>query len=283
VGSALLTRLLSEDVEVRCLVRDPRKLGPQRVRVQIALGDLLDPPSFRNALRDVDTVVHLAGSVRDQPRGSIEELVGIATWRMVGAAHRAGVQRFLFSSVLNAESHHQARYCRAKALAEQAIRESPLTSTVLCTSLVYAPSQRWLAFLERLTLLPVMPIAGSPQARFQPIWAQDVAACAAAVLRQDQDAKHQRLELAGPQTLTLRDIARLVMRASARERPLLELPNPLAKRLLNLLERVSGRHALLTWEDVELLKTSMISQRGSSDALALGVNAHTMQSVLGVS
>ncbi|MGA7704067.1 MAG: NAD(P)H-binding protein, partial [Solirubrobacteraceae bacterium] len=58
VGSALLPRLLAEGQTVRCLVRDPRRLGPQRVRVHIALGDLTDPPSFRNAMRGVDTVVH---------------------------------------------------------------------------------------------------------------------------------------------------------------------------------------------------------------------------------
>ena len=111
VGSALLRRLVAEGAQVRCLVRDPRRLGAQRVRVQIALGDLTDPPSFRNALRGVSTVVHLAASIRDQPRGSIEELNGIATWRMVEAAERRGVERFLFFSALGAETAriaHQA-------------------------------------------------------------------------------------------------------------------------------------------------------------------------------
>src|SRR4029450_12393210 len=89
VGSALLRRLVSAGKPVRCLVRDPRRLGEQRVRVQIALGDLTDPPSFRNALRGVGTVVHLAASIRDQPGGSIEELNGVATLRL-GRAAAAG-------------------------------------------------------------------------------------------------------------------------------------------------------------------------------------------------
>src|SRR3954453_12058111 len=98
VGSALLRRLTARGEPVRCLVRDPRRLGPERVRVQIALGDLADPPSFRHALRGVDTVVHLAASIRDQARGSIEELNGVATWRLVRAAERAGVGHFVFFS-----------------------------------------------------------------------------------------------------------------------------------------------------------------------------------------
>src|SRR5213079_1848093 len=118
VGSSLLRRLVADGTPVRCLVRDPRRLGAQRVRVQIALGDLADPPSFRNALRGVRTVVHLAAAIRDQPSGSIEELNGIATWRMVQAAERAGVEHFVFFSSLGATSHDRTRVLRAKALAE---------------------------------------------------------------------------------------------------------------------------------------------------------------------
>jgi NADH dehydrogenase len=187
VGSALLRRLVSEGEQVRCLVRDPRRLGAQRVRVQIALGDLTDPPSFRNAMRGVRTVVHLAASIRDQPRGSIEELNGIATWRMVQAAERAGVERFVFFSALDASTHHRARFFRAKALAEQAVGEAGLESIVFAPSIVYAPGDPWLTLLERLALLPVVPISGRGRALYQPIWAEDVADCVIAVLRAGAD------------------------------------------------------------------------------------------------
>src|ERR687893_1368817 len=115
VGSALLRRLTARGDRVRCLVRDPRRLGPERVRVQIALGDLADPSSFRNALRGVDTVVHLAASVRDQKRGSIEELNGVATLRLVRAAERLGARCFVFFSAMGATPHSPTRFLRAKA------------------------------------------------------------------------------------------------------------------------------------------------------------------------
>ena len=183
VGSALLRRLVGEGEQVRCLVRDPRRLGAQRVRVQIALGDLTDPPSFRNAMRGVRTVVHLAASIRDQPQGSIEELNGIATWRMVQAAERAGVERFVFFSALDASTHHRARFFRAKALAEQAVEAAGLQTIVFAPSIVYAPGDPWLTLLERLALLPVMPVSGRGRALYQPIWAEDVADCVIAALR----------------------------------------------------------------------------------------------------
>src|SRR5829696_4749592 len=155
IGSAVLRRLTAAGRPVRCLVRDPRRLGEERVRVQIVLGDLADPPSFRNALRGVRTVVHLAGSARDQPGGSIEELNGIATWRMVQAARRAGVGRFVFFSAQGASAHSRARFMRAKALAERAVAESGMPHTIFAPSIVYAPGDVFLTLLERMSLLPV--------------------------------------------------------------------------------------------------------------------------------
>jgi uncharacterized protein YbjT (DUF2867 family) len=313
VGSALLGRLLADGVSVRCLVRDPRRLGARRVRVQIALGDLADPPSFRNAMRGVDTVVHLAASIRDQPRGSIEELGGIATWRMVQAAERAGVERFLCFSALGASTHSRARFLRAKALAEQAVRETQMHSTVFAPSIVYAPGDRWLTLLERLALLPAMPLSGRGRAVYQPIWAEDAADCVMGALRAPELAasqprddlarppasarpsdsarppgsarpsdnpRHARFELAGPQTLSHEQIVRLVLRSLHRRRPLVRVPTPVVARGLRLLEAVAGTHAFATWDEAELMEVPMVCARGSADAERLGVRPQAMGAVL---
>jgi NADH dehydrogenase len=288
VGSALLRRLVAGGEPVRCLVRDPRRLGAQRVRVQIALGDLADPPSFRNALRGVKTVVHLAGSIRDQASGSIEELNGIATWRMVESAERAGVERFLFFSVLDASTHHRARFFRAKALAEQAVQEAALHSIVFAPSIVYAPGDPWLTLLERLSLLPVMPVSGRGRARYQPIWAEDVADCVMTALGSpgaDQrrgGPRHERFELAGPDILSHTEMVRIVLRALGRRRMLVHVPTPIVSRGLRALEAVAGSRAFATWDEAELMEVPMISRHGIADAERLGVGPQPMAAVLGV-
>ncbi|HEX3910524.1 MAG TPA: NAD(P)H-binding protein [Solirubrobacteraceae bacterium] len=305
VGSALLRRLVAEGEQVRCLVRDPRRLGAQRVRVQIALGDLTDPLSFRNALRGVRTVVHLAASIRDQSQGSIEELNGIATWRMVQAAERAGVERFVFFSALDASTHHRARFFRAKALAEQAVEEAELQSLVFAPSIVYAPGDPWLTLLERLAWLPVMPVSGSGRALYQPIWAEDVADCVVAALRGRRDDAavtatgsgasgspserrggerrlRSRYELAGPETLSHNDLVRILLRSLNRRRPLVHVPTPVVSRALRLLERVSGPNAFATWDEAELMEVPMLSARGAADVEELGVAPARMRAVLGV-
>src|SRR5438874_9736291 len=163
VGSALMHRLVVDNRRpVRALVRDPRRLGADRVRVQIALGDLSDASSFRHALRGVTTVVHLAAAIRDQERerATIEEVNGLGTLRLVRAAEQAGVERFIFFSAIGASLHSESRFFRAKALAERAVEDAGMEAVVVLPSIIYAPSDPWFTLLGRLSLLPVMPIAG---------------------------------------------------------------------------------------------------------------------------
>jgi NADH dehydrogenase len=279
VGSTLLARLTADGVPVRCLVRDPRRLGPLRVRVQIALGDLADPPSFRNAMRGVDTVIHLAAAIRDQPQGSIEELAAIATWRMVDAARRAGVERFVFFSALGASTQSRARFLRAKALAEEAVREAELSSVVFAPSIIYAPGDPFLSLIARLAVAPVMPVMGAGRAAFQPIWVEDVADCVIASLARASPAS-ARYELAGPQTLSYQEIVELVLASIERRRRIVHIPTPLVLRSLKLLERVAGTRAFATADEAELMEVPLISERGTLDAERLGVQPRAMADVL---
>ena len=282
LGSALLRRLTAQGEPVRCLVRDPRRLGDQRVRVQITLGDLADPQSFRHALRGVHTVVHLAASIRDQPAGSIEELNGVATWRMVQAAERAGVERFLFFSTLDASTFSRARFFRAKALAERAVGESSVAHTIFCPSIIYSPGDPWLTLLERLTLLlPVMPLSGSGRALYQPIWADDAADCVMSALR-DGDGAGERYELAGPDTLSHEAIVRLALRSFGRRRPLVHVPLPAVRLGLRAARLLAGNAVFATWDEAELMEIPMTSRSGTADAERLGVDPKPMRAVLGV-
>jgi uncharacterized protein YbjT (DUF2867 family) len=248
--------------------------------VQIALGDLANPASFRNALRGVDTVVHLAASIRDQPRASIEELNAVATLRLVQAAERAGARRFVFFSAMGARHHSRTRFFRAKALALEAVEAASLETTVFCPSIVYSPGDPWLTLLERFSYLPAIPMSGSGEALYQPIWAEDVADCVMATLSRGDDG-HQSFELAGPEALSYDAIVRTVLRSLGRRRPLLHVPLPVVKASLRALERLVGPAVFATWEEAELMEEPMTTARGTAEAESLGVTPLTMAAVLG--
>jgi uncharacterized protein YbjT (DUF2867 family) len=292
IGSRLLPRLLETGEPVRCLVREPRRLGERRVDVQIALGDLgemSDPYLVRQALRGVDTVVHLAATIRDQPPHRIEELNGLATVRLLRAAERSGVRRFVFFSALDASASQRTRFFRAKWLAERAVESSSLETTVFAPSIVYDRSDPWITLLRRFSFLPVMPVSGDGQAVFQPIWADDAARCVVAALGQGNgggaegaagDGGKARYELAGPETLSYDEMSDLVSRIAGRPRPLVHLPLPLVRAGLIATRSIFGEAVFATWEEAELMEVSMVSERGPADAEALGVEPRRMGDVL---
>src|SRR4051794_37987391 len=237
VGSRLLPLLLESGEEVRCLVREPRRLGARRVDVQIALGDLgqmSDPHTVRQALRGVDTVIHLAATIRDQPPRRIEELNGLATVRLLRGAEQSGVERFHFFSAIDAGAAQRTRFFRAKWLAEQAVASSPLQTTIFAPSIVYDRSDPWVTLLRRFSFLPVLPVSGEGEAQFQPIWAADVARCVVGALELERrgDESTRRYELAGPEKLTYDQMADLVSRIAGRPRPLVHMPLPLVRSSL---------------------------------------------------
>ena len=283
VGSALLHRLVADGHPVRALVRDSRRLGPDRVRVQIALGDLSDASSYRNALRGVTTVIHLAAAIRDQERqgATIEEVNALGTLRLVRAAERAGVERFVFFSAIGASLHSHSRFFRAKAQAEQAVEDSSMKTTTFMPSIIYSPGDPWITLLGRLAMLPLVPISGSGRAQYEPIWAMDAAAAVVGLLDLDGKAPdHQRLELAGPQRLSYDDIVRTFLHVRNRRRRLVHVPLPVVRWGLKAVEEVQGSLSFATWDEAELMEIPMVSERGTADAEALGVHPLPMEYVL---
>ena len=278
VGSALLSQLLASGEDVRCLVRDPKRLGPDRVRVQLSLADLGDPRGLRHAVRGADTVVHLAAAIRDQPPKRLEEINALGTYRLLRAAEAAGVRRFVFFSAIGASLHQRTRFFRSKALAEDIVEGADgLETTVLAPSIVYAPNDPWVTMMRRLALLPLVPISGSGRAAFEPISAADAARATIAAIA----AEPGRFELAGPERLTYDQIARVIGTAAGRSRPHVHVPLPIVRSGLLWLRRAVGEKAFATWEEAELLEVPMVARNGAADIRSLGVEPAPMAQVLG--
>ncbi len=268
---------------MRVLLREPRKLGDRRVDVQITMGDLRelrDPYKLRQAMRGVDTVIHLAASIRDQPPHPVEELNGLATVRLLEAAERAGVKRFVFFSALNASAVQRTRFFRAKWVAEQAVANSKLDSTIFRPSIVFDHSDPWITLLRRFSFLPAIPISGNGKSRYQPVWADDVARAVEHSLKEDGPGDHL-YELAGPQTMTYAEMSELVGLLAGRPRPVIRIPLQLVHLGLTAIHRLVGENAFATWQEAELMRVSMTTRRGTADLERLGVQPRTMEAVLG--
>jgi len=131
-----------------------------------------------------------------------------------------------------------------------------------------------------MSLLPAVPVSGPGDARFQPIWTEDVADSVLNALDRDPSRPHERLEIVGPEVVTYNGMVREVLRAHRRRRRLLHVPRPIVRASLDALGAVAGNSAFATWEEAKLMDVPMITPRGPADVESLGVTPSPMRVVL---
>jgi len=238
VGRALLRRLLDKERTVGCLVRPSSSVRylPQGA-VHLATGTLQDLPALRVAMQGADTVIHLAGARRDEGRFTAEWINRQGTVNLVEAAQDADVERIIFLSHIHADRNSAFPLLRSKGAAEEAIRSSGLTYTILRSSLIFGPDDSFTTILAMLIkVIPlVFPVTGGGTTRFQPIHVEDVAACLAGCL-DAYDLENTTLPIGGPEHLSYTEILNAIMEAMRVHRVHVHLRLPLMRTLVSLTE-----------------------------------------------
>lgn len=127
------------------------------------------------------------------------------------ACSSAGVQQLVHVSALGANSAQPdaapSLYLRSKSQGEAALQQAaasaPWRLTLLRPSVIFGAEDKFLNMFASLQkLFPLMPLAGA-DARFQPVWVQDVAQ---AVVRSLQSGTPTVVEACGPDVFTLRQL-----------------------------------------------------------------------------
>ena len=204
VGRAVVARLRDAGIpEVRILARgagpsdEAWPTGWRRVA-----GDLTQSGSWERELEGIDTVVHLAARTGKATRRELWAANAIATERLVAAARRAGVSRFLFVSSIAAgyPDRRHYHYATAKLAAEAAVLGSGLDALVVRPTQVFGPGSVVQANLEKLATLAV-PIMFGPGVAIQPIHVEDLATALVAALGLDRWGGAV-VDLGGPEAIT---------------------------------------------------------------------------------
>jgi NADH dehydrogenase len=186
------------------------------------------------ATRSIDMVVHAVQfpnhPVENPRKGwTYEQVDAAGTERMVAAAAKNGVRRFVYLSGAGVRPGRTEPWFRAKDRAERAITSSGTEYVILRPSWIYGPNDRSMnKFVTFVKLLPVVPVIGSGQEQIQPVSVFDVAKVAAAAVT-EPTAANQIFELGSTPPLTMDEIIRTIMRVLGTRKPLLHQPAWLVK------------------------------------------------------
>ncbi|MEM9508213.1 MAG: NAD(P)H-binding protein [Cyanobacteria bacterium P01_E01_bin.35] len=131
LGRQVARQALDEDHEVRCLVRNPNKaIFLKEWGAEIVKGDLCDRATLTAALSGVDAVIDAATArVTDNLRARDVDWAGKVN--LIQETKAAGVDRYIFFSIINAEQYPEVPLMDIKRCTELFLAESGLNYTVL--------------------------------------------------------------------------------------------------------------------------------------------------------
>jgi len=250
IGQRLIRRLVDEGHPVRALVR-PSARSPQLphgVAVEAAISSLGDTRGLRAALVGVEAVYHLAGVDWVEAGDDLRTTEVEGTRNLLEAAQDVGVKRLIFLSHLDADRAAAFPVLKAKGIAEEFIRQNPIPNVILRSSLVYGPGDHFTVPLAQLmAFFPrVFAVPGDGEVLLQPFWVEDLVSCLAWCL-EDEELTGQTIEVGGPEHLSFRQIAALLMRSAVLERRLVELRPSYARILINTLHTLLPRMPISTY------------------------------------
>jgi len=234
IGRAMVRHLFESGYPVRTLLRpSPRTPRlPKGVPVEVAVVSLSDLRGLHAAMREVDSVIHLAGTEHAGRQANLLAVDIQGTRNLTEAARDAGVKRFIYLSHLGADRASAFPVQKAKGIAEEHIRKSGVPFTIVRSSIVYGPEDHFTTDLARmLRLAPVFfPLHGDGQTRVQPLWVEDLVTCLLWALENPESA-NQTFEVGGSEFFTQRQVLETIMDATHTKRMLVTMPPPFLRAL----------------------------------------------------
>lgn len=221
LGRQVVTALLSRGKRVHALVR-PTSDGKGLVEagVEIARGDMMDPASLLRAMEGVDSVISTAAGYTRHSKGDTAEIDIIGNRNLADAASRAGVRRFVLTSILSCDQTPQVPHFWHKKLAEDRLEELDVPFVSLRPG----------AFLDMIIQMRGDPFAkrrlmwfGSPTVPLSFVLTQDVAGYLADAV-DAPGVEGQRIDIGWDRPVSMQEIAQISSRFLGQQIRLRSIP-----------------------------------------------------------
>ncbi len=239
IGRALVRHLSETGQQVRVLLRSSPKSPrlPRGVPVEVAVVSLNDERAVGAALRGVDQIYHLSSAATEGRRGSLFKTDIEGTRVLAQVAANAGIKRLIFLSHIGADRASAFPVQKAKGIAEEHIRKSGVPYTIIRSSVVFGPEDRFTNSLAQLLRVAPLffPIPSDGRTLMQPLWVEDLVTCLIWSL-QNSEMVNQTYEVGGGEYFTLRQVLETLMSITHTRRWLVPLAAPYMRALLVTLD-----------------------------------------------
>jgi NADH dehydrogenase len=245
VGRHLVHRLHTDGHRVTVLTRQaPPILSIEQTPIRGVQVDPQSTAALTEALSGITTLVNLVGILHQGGQQSFNAVHAELPARLVQACTKAGVARYLHMSALRADMNQPpSAYLRSKARGEMMAREASqqLAVIIFRPSIIFGEGDNFFGqFAKMLRWMPVFPLV-CPNARFAPVWVDNVAGAFSAVINQPaQPGLRETYNLCGPRAYSFRELIRFTAGALGLPRLIVGLPNWMAQLQGRVLQHLPG-------------------------------------------
>ena len=243
VGRHVVRALVKRGYRVRVAVRRPDLAGFLQPlgtvgQIHAVQANLRYPESVAAAVKGAAAVVNLVGILQEGGRQSFAGVQASGARAVAQACASAGITRLVQVSAIGATRDSASLYASSKAEGEAAVQAAVPGAIVLRPSIVFGPED---AFFNRFAalarMLPVLPLIGGGETKFQPVFVGDVAEAVARAV-EGRVPEGRIYELGGPEVKSFRELLAYICEVTDRKRLLLPLPFPVARVQARLFEAV---------------------------------------------
>ena len=279
VGRHLCEKLAEGDYRATVLTR--RRANANHLQmlpmVDVIEGSASDAATLIPMIAGHDAVVNLVAILHGNEEAFDKTHVQLPL-ALVKACDAAGQRRIVHVSSLGADLAAPSMYQRSKARGEAVLFSSGLDVSLLRPSVIFGAEDKFLnTFAKLQKLFPFIPLAGST-ARFQPVWVEDVASALVKCI-EDRTTIGQTFEACGPEVFTLRQLVQLAGQYSGNDKPIIGLPDALARIQAALMELAPGE-PIMSRDNLDAMKVDNISGGKLPGLQALGITPSALRAIV---
>ena len=263
IGTNLISSLVSQDYGVTVLVRKREKakhLWPLPLTDIVEYENTIS--SISKSIAESNTVINLVGVLQSRvgnPWGTEFENAHVKlTSNLVKSCKQVSCKNVVHISALGTSDNAPSMYLRSKTESEKIIQGSNLCTTILRPSVVFGPGDKFLSMFAKMhQFLPFIPLA-SYSSLFQPIYIGDLIRIIEFCI-ENPSKNHSNYDCVGPEVYTLGELVNLAGNISNRKKPVIPLPNFIARVQALLMEKLPGP-TLLSRDNLDSASIPNIAQ-----------------------
>jgi uncharacterized protein YbjT (DUF2867 family) len=274
VGTSVCEKLVQHSGGGEGLITVPSR-HPQRAlrlrplpTVELPQADLHDDRTLAALVAGHDAVINLVAILHGSP-AAFEQVHVTLPRRLAAACQAQGVRRLVHVSALGVSPSAPSNYLRSKAAGEAVLQASGLDLTLLRPSVIFGERDRFINLFARLlSVAPVVPLAGY-EARFQPVWVDDVASAIVACLDRPETIG-QTIECAGPGVYSLGQLVGMAGRWAGHPRLVFPIPDALGRLQATLMGLAPGE-PLMSKDNLLSMQIPNVATGHLPDLASLGI------------